>query len=91
MRKDLGWGIFALMLALLMVPCIIINVISNNWPGVIICSFALGLNLTNALNRFHEYKEYQDYKRRKEWEEALDRLDRAIYNCWPEEENKIIK
>ncbi len=89
MRKDLGWAIFGLVLALLMVPCIIINVANNNWGGVVVCSFALGLNLTNALNRFREYREYQDYERQRKRAEALERLNEGIQACWPEKENRI--
>lgn len=56
MRNDLIWGWVFVGLALLMVACIIYGCFIGNWAAVPMCSFALALNVCNAISRFSSYR-----------------------------------
>lgn len=62
MTRDLIMGWVFIALALLMVFCVIINIVNQNWAGMPICCFALGLNTMNAVNRFKDYKRHKEYE-----------------------------
>lgn len=90
MKRDLIMGWVFIALSLLMVFCVIVNIVNQNWAVLPICGFAFGMNITSAINRF------RDYKQRKEWDTAFVNLDEGIRVCWPEydedrdsDENKI--
>ena len=54
--KELVKGFLWLALAVLMVACIAINIHTGNISGIIVCSFAIILNILNAILSFKEYK-----------------------------------
>ena len=62
MKRDLvsGWVFTAM--ALLVVFCIVVNCIANNWGALPICIFTFSLNI------YYAYNHFRDYKRRKEYE-----------------------
>lgn len=62
MKSDLIWGWVFIAMALLMVFCIVINCVNQNWASMPICCFAFGLNTMNAVNRFCDYKRRKDYE-----------------------------
>lgn len=62
MKSDLIWGWVFIALALLMVFCIVINCVNQNWAGLPICAFAFGMNITSAINRFKDYKRHKEYE-----------------------------
>lgn len=73
MKKDLIFGWLFLGMALLMVFCIVVNCVNGSWGNLPICGFALGMNITSAVNRFN------DYKRRKDYEQAYSLMS---MRCW---------
>ena len=88
MKRDLIFGWLFLGMALLMVFCIVVNCVNGSWGNLPICGFALGMNITSAVNRFKDYKRYKDY------EQAYSLMS---MRCWsdydeddePEEDNRI--
>ena len=88
MKKDLIFGWLFIGMALLMVFCIVVNCVNGSWGNLPICGFALGMNITSAVNRF------KDYKRRQDYEQAYSLMS---MRCWsdydeddePEEDNRI--
>ncbi len=81
MKKDLIMGWVFIALALLMVFCIVVNCVNQNWAGLPICGFAFGINLINAFGRFN------DYKRRKEYDESWAKFNEAFDACWPDKDD----
>lgn len=73
MKKDLVMSWVFIAMTLLMVFCIVVNCVNANWAGLSICGFALGMNLTSAINRF------RDYKMRKEYENLYSIIS---MRCW---------
>ena len=61
--KELIRGFLWIGLMVLMIICIIVNIHTGNISGLIICSFATILNLSNSITSFKEYKSL------KEWED----------------------
>ena len=82
MRNDLIWGWVFVGLALLMVACIIYGCSIGNWAAVPMCSFALALNVCNAISRFKNYK-----WRQQDWKDSMARFDEAFNACWPEDKS----
>ena len=62
MKSDLIWGWVFVGLALVMIACIIYGCCIGNWTAVPMCSFALTLNVCNAISRF------KDYRRKRAWD-----------------------
>ena len=85
MKNDLIWGWVFVGLALLMVVLIIYACFISNWAAIPMCSFALILNVGNAISRFTSYNRYKDYHK------MLDKLDTAILACWPDKEDNCIE
>lgn len=61
MKKDLIMGWVFIALALLMVFCVIVNIVNQNWVGLTVCGFAFGMNITSAISRFRDYKWRKEY------------------------------
>lgn len=61
--KELIRGFLWIGLMILMITCIIANIHTENVSGIIVCSLATILNLSNAITSFKEYKSL------KEWED----------------------
>ena len=81
MKNDLIWGWIFVGLSILMLVCVIYGCFIGNWTAVPMCSFALTLNVCNAISRF------KDYKYRRDWDASWERLNEAFKACWPDEEN----
>ena len=64
MRNDLIWGWVFVGLSILMLVCVIYGCFIGNWTAVPMCSFALTLNVCNAIGRF------KDYRRKRDWESS---------------------
>ena len=56
MKSTLIMAIVALVLAITMIPCIIIDIMVGNWSALVICILALILNAINAINNFRRYR-----------------------------------
>ena len=76
MKNDLIWGWIFIGLALIMVACIIYGCFIGNWTAVPMCSFALILDVCNAISRFKDYK-----RRQQDWKDCMARFNA----CWPED------
>ena len=61
MKNDLIWGWIFVGLALIMVACIIYGCCIGNWVAVPMCSFALSLDVCNAISRFKLYRAHKRF------------------------------
>lgn len=82
MKSDLIWGWIFVGLALIMLACVIYGCFIGNWTALPICSFALTLNVCNAISRFKDYKRWQQ-----DWKDYMDRFNDAFNACWPEDKS----
>ena len=81
MKNDLIWGWIFIGLSILMLACVIYGCCIGNWTAVPMCSFALTLNVCNAIGRF------KDYKRRRDWDTSWERFNETFKACWPDEDD----
>ena len=56
MKDQLIMGIIATIMAILMVVCLVVDVMTANWLAFSICVIALFLNTTNAIRCFRTYQ-----------------------------------
>ena len=84
MKSDLIWGWIFIGLALIMLACVIYGCCIGNWTAIPICSFALALNVCNAISRFRDYKRWQQ-----EYEQSMLAFNTTLRSLWPDidEEN----
>ena len=61
MKSDFIWGWVFIGLALLMVACIIYGCFIGNWVAIPMCSFALAINVCNAISRFKSYRAHKRF------------------------------
>ena len=59
--KNLYAGIFWCIMAVLMLVCIVIDIISGNWIALMICVCALGMDSCNAFFAFKNWAEWKLY------------------------------
>ena len=81
MKNDLVWGWIFAVLSILMLACVIYGCCIGNWAGASMCSFALTLNVCNAISHFRDYKRWQ-----RDWKDCMARFNGAFNTCWPEDE-----
>ena len=81
MKKDLVMGCVFVGLSILILACVIYGCCIDNWAAVPMCSFALALNICNAITRFHDYK-----RRQQDWKDCMARFNDAFNACWPDED-----
>lgn len=83
MKSDLIIGWIFVGLALLMIICIIYGCFIGNWAAILMCSFALILNVCNAISHFTSYNWCKDYHK------TLDSMEQYIQKISSNEENYI--
>lgn len=83
MKSDLIWGWMSVGLTLLMIACIIYCCFIGNWAAIPMCSFALILNVGNAISHFTSYNRCKDYHK------TLDSMEQYIQKISSNEENCI--
>ena len=81
MKSDLVMGWVFVGLSILILICVICGCFVGNWAAVPMCSFALTLNVCNAITRFHNYKQ-----RQQDWKDCMARFNDAFNACWPDED-----
>jgi hypothetical protein len=81
MKRDLIMGWVFIAMALIMIFCIVVNCVNDNWGNLPICGFAFGMNLSSAVNRF------RDYKRRKEYENQYSIMSMRCWSAYDEDED----
>jgi hypothetical protein len=85
MHRELVWTIVHVLLALLMIVCVVVDLVSGNIIGLAVAVIALIFNVNCAMDH------YQEYQRHKLWElqNSLSKLEEAMKACWPDKESKI--
>ena len=84
MKNDLIWGWIFVVMSLLMLALVIYGCFIGNWTAVPMCSFALALNVCNAISRFTDYK-----WRQQEWKDCITRFNAYQPKDKPEDSNRI--